>query len=729
MPSVAGWTSNSHTGTTLELTKPAGVQPGDLLLIIAGVDSTGEALQPLTGWTFAVHGGITAYNAVTFALLYRVADGTEGESITLTSAVSDDFWGWYIRVTGADPDTPIDVVQATEERSEPQVTLAGVETTVDGCLAFYAFSFDGGDGDPFSEPPGWTEEDYQETYSGSGAGSGAWGTRLMATAGSTGDVVITAGGTQDGWSGAVWAVRPAPSGTYELQRKAVGGEWETIETLDDSLYDDAPATSGGYYYRVRYTDGPWSGEVYVPYYTGGDYRIEVARASGENPDDGDFVPIAVVGGAEEDYTDSPEAGYWTYRVRRWMGEHAFPWSNEWGLNLVLTVDQAVEGVLHLAATARKSVLSRKAGALGLAGSAGKRATKALSGVLDSARSLVKSTSVQRVGSLSPAGTLARVRTYLQDLAGALSPAGLLSRLIKPSRTGTVTFTGSLNAFFSGTYEVQRKAVGGEWQTLEAPDSASYTDSPAQSGGYYYRVRYADGPWSNEVYIPYYTGGDYRIEVQRASGESPDEGDFTTIAVVGPTETDYTDSPSAGYWTYRVRRWLEDTAFPWSNEWGLNLVLTVDQAVQGVLNLAATARKSVLARKAGTLDLAAELATVIYRFYHQVVGGALEMAGAALRIPRRVLVGVLAASGQVRKDATRRLAAMLGLAGAVRKGLSVYLAGAISWAGSAASRLITGPQAILHHRLVTRVVDLTLTARRLGLTLADRVRSLRLGDDD
>lgn len=568
MPSVAGWTSNSHdrSGTTLELTKPAGVQPGDLLLIIAGVDSTGEALQPLTGWTFAVHGGITEYNAVTFALLYRVADGTEGESVTLTSAVSDDMWGWYIRVTGADPDTPIDVVQATEERSEPQVTLAGVETTVDGCLAFYAFSFDGGDGDPFSVPSGWTEEDYQETYSGSGAGSGAWGTRLMATAGSTGDVVITAGGTQDGWSGAVWAVRPAPSGTYELQRKPVGGEWETIETLDDPLYDDAPATSGGYYYRVRYAGGPWSGEVYVPYYTGGDYRIEVARASGADPDEGDFTTIAVVGPTETDYTDSPSAGYWTYRVRRWLKDTAFPWSNEWGLNLVLIVDQAVQGVLNLAATARKSVLARKAGALGLAGTVGKRAARVLEAGLSFARATAKSVSVHRAGTLSPTGALGSLRAYVQALSGALHPAGTLGR---------------------------------------------------------------------------------------------------------------------------------------------------------------EARKVL----AGTLDLAAELAAVIYRFYHQVVGGALEMAGAALRIPRRVLVGVLAASGQVRKDATRRLAAMLGLAGAVRKGLSVYLAGAISWAGSAASRLITVPQAILHHRLVTRVVDLTLTARRLGLTLADRVRSLRLGDDD
>jgi len=74
---------------------PAGIAPGQLLLLISGLD--GVPTISATGWT-ALTG---ASNTVAVRGLWRIADGTEGSTVTVTSSASEKAEYWVARITGA----------------------------------------------------------------------------------------------------------------------------------------------------------------------------------------------------------------------------------------------------------------------------------------------------------------------------------------------------------------------------------------------------------------------------------------------------------------------------------------------------------------------------------------------------------------------------------------------------------------------------------------------------
>lgn len=241
---IQSWTTNTAVpGASLSLTRPSGVAAGDLLLIIVGNDDA-AAIEQWNSTTFRPSGFNfigTAGNATPdahVAAFYRVADGTEQSSTSTPAQSSDDYWGYYIHLTGVSTTSPIDVIGSDYNGGSLTThNIPGITTSVDQALAFYVISGDGGDLDPFSVAGPWTERSEIEAGAGAGNGSGAWGTRLMTSAGATGNAAVTMA-FADGAAGFQFALSPAviTSGTVTSQPidydSGDGPAWGTFRWSD-----------------------------------------------------------------------------------------------------------------------------------------------------------------------------------------------------------------------------------------------------------------------------------------------------------------------------------------------------------------------------------------------------------------------------------------------------------------------------------------------------------------
>lgn len=232
---VSGWTGASTSpGTTLTLRKPSNVEVGDLLIIIVGNDDNTDTdqwdnatLKP-TGFTLINEAGNTATSDAHSAAFYRIADGTENATTSVPAQVSADYWGYYLRVTGASTTNPINVTGADFNGAGSPHAVTGITTTASNTLAFYILSGDGADTYPFSvSGTGWSES--AETFAGlTGTESaGTWGTRSMVNPGATGAATV-AMTVSDSASGFQFAINPSTArGTImspEIDFDSVSGQ-------------------------------------------------------------------------------------------------------------------------------------------------------------------------------------------------------------------------------------------------------------------------------------------------------------------------------------------------------------------------------------------------------------------------------------------------------------------------------------------------------------------------
>ncbi len=216
VPRIKAWTEGDISASEpLTLTKPSGVQAGDLLLLLC---MSGEQTVPpvrwqndKAGWKNQGESG-DSNHGIRNAFYWRVADGTEGATEDIGYAQPGNLMGFYVCVSGAHQESPIHAYQETLSASSGTHTLAGVTTTVDNCLILYSHGFDGGTGLPFTvvdEPP-WTQSDEHQSGVGATDASGDFGSRSLPVAGDSGSLQIT-NSVSDG--GASWqiAIQPADS--------------------------------------------------------------------------------------------------------------------------------------------------------------------------------------------------------------------------------------------------------------------------------------------------------------------------------------------------------------------------------------------------------------------------------------------------------------------------------------------------------------------------------------
>lgn len=240
--------SKGSPQTSIDVTKPAGVVNGELLLIIVCSDDNGSDPgfeDPVSGWTTIMNVGNSVSDAK-LAIYWRIADGTEGATQNIGMDTIDDVIGWYLRVSGVDQTTPINVSSGSQSSGNSSShAISGITTTVPDCLAFYALCFDGADGFPFSvSGTGWTETAEGETPSGDNTDvSGTWGNKDMAIAGATGTATIACQ-VSDGAGYGQFAVAPGITGPSVT-------DVETDEDYDDK--DAAVTITGATFEAVKGT--------------------------------------------------------------------------------------------------------------------------------------------------------------------------------------------------------------------------------------------------------------------------------------------------------------------------------------------------------------------------------------------------------------------------------------------------------------------------------------------
>lgn len=239
VPVIQSFTFNTTSSgvTSVTLTKPSGVVGGDLLVLLVGnEDNTNNtSFAPITGWTKEYEFG-NATPDTKIGMYWRIADGTEGNSETVSWAVTgNDFGGgWYLRITGADTTSasPIHILGTSTQSSNATSQAApSITTTINDCLAIAQHSYDGGDGTRGVTGIGWPNSfpANQVLYAtiGANAWSGGWVSKDITTAGATGNVTFTST-ISDGMVQVQFAIAPGAAPTGLTMKINIGDVWKEV---------------------------------------------------------------------------------------------------------------------------------------------------------------------------------------------------------------------------------------------------------------------------------------------------------------------------------------------------------------------------------------------------------------------------------------------------------------------------------------------------------------------
>lgn len=135
-------TGNTSQSTTLVITKPSGIVNGDLLVAVLG--GTVSWTQP-AGWTEVVDtAGVT--------LSYRVADGSEGATLTYTHSSSEYLAGAILVIRGGTYDATGTVGSSANPAVAPSVTLSAAGLIIASYVATSAISVG-----TYTAPTGFSE--------------------------------------------------------------------------------------------------------------------------------------------------------------------------------------------------------------------------------------------------------------------------------------------------------------------------------------------------------------------------------------------------------------------------------------------------------------------------------------------------------------------------------------------------------------------------------------------
>jgi hypothetical protein len=202
-------TTDSGLGYSRTIAKPAGVAVGDQLVLVIVAEPSGapnEHTQPVAGWTLQAQGG----SGNTWEVYTRVADGTEGASLTLTH--SDNSWwsiGYLAYIGGA-----FDVIASTSWGTGTTATGPSVTTTqpngrvVEAVIAFLASNV-------ITPPSGFTE---RLQVGASSDQRLSVSDKAQASAGATGTPISTVSTSDHGYA-ITLALKPTggPTPTWVLQ--------------------------------------------------------------------------------------------------------------------------------------------------------------------------------------------------------------------------------------------------------------------------------------------------------------------------------------------------------------------------------------------------------------------------------------------------------------------------------------------------------------------------------
>lgn len=209
---TVGETNGSGAATNKVCNLPAGIVSGDLLILELRSNAADTHSTP-AGWTSLVLNDASDASNDTQSIWYRVADGTEGASVTVNGTASSKFTSVSLRISGHDSATaPALSAVATGTTAAPN---SATLTPAGGAKDFLWLSlggWEGGQADPPTFPTNYT---LGQVAASSGTGgstatnsrSASSGRQLNAATEDPGAYAISA---SDDWNMRTLAVYPTP---------------------------------------------------------------------------------------------------------------------------------------------------------------------------------------------------------------------------------------------------------------------------------------------------------------------------------------------------------------------------------------------------------------------------------------------------------------------------------------------------------------------------------------
>ena len=192
--------------------KPSGTTAGDLLIVAAATDgNTVSTLTPYASWNLTALDVGDSTGDVTFGVWWKVADGTESSELLMQWTGGEQGYGWIMRFTGHDPNTPIgDFLTTTGNSTTPY--SPPVTTKTENELILRLSGFD--DDDIVLDETGLPAEHTVITMDRSNTGnrntvSGGAGYFIQPTAGDSGGEHFRLSAREQ-YRSTTLAIRPAP---------------------------------------------------------------------------------------------------------------------------------------------------------------------------------------------------------------------------------------------------------------------------------------------------------------------------------------------------------------------------------------------------------------------------------------------------------------------------------------------------------------------------------------
>jgi hypothetical protein len=250
----SGTTSAPNDITSIEVDKPTGTASGDLLIavVITDGDTSGELAAPIdwtlisVGWSDnSVYPNLPTPSGCTLGVWYLIAGDSEPGSYQWTWTTAETVYAFIIRITGHDPDNPIDVWGFNTGTEGMLLTCPDITTAVADTLVLRIFGYDScyaWNADYPDEHIGITVESSRPGCAAGATGhcSGGVAYATQATAGATGtaDFQISQGEGEWAWRTLTVAVRPTPV-QYDLTMVTEPEEGGTAtDLINESPYEE-----------------------------------------------------------------------------------------------------------------------------------------------------------------------------------------------------------------------------------------------------------------------------------------------------------------------------------------------------------------------------------------------------------------------------------------------------------------------------------------------------------
>ncbi len=134
--------ARTTNGTTLDITKPTGVQQGDLMLAGLAVNN-GSTITPPSGWS-AVSGADVTSGSTRFQLFSKYAGASEASTYTFTASGSSKHAGGITALRDTATSSPVNAV-STSTGYGKDITAPSVTPTADGSAIELLFGNNTGD--------------------------------------------------------------------------------------------------------------------------------------------------------------------------------------------------------------------------------------------------------------------------------------------------------------------------------------------------------------------------------------------------------------------------------------------------------------------------------------------------------------------------------------------------------------------------------------------------------